>query len=137
MAQYLTNSPELKPFRKTLRNFSTPAERVLWGYLKNRQLQGRKFRRQFSIGDYIVDFYCVEEKLAVELDGQPHFTAAGTQYDAERDAYLNHLGVRVLRFENKLVFRALDSILSEIEAQFQQSRPIGRNEPRQPHGLGQ
>ncbi|MBC7890671.1 MAG: endonuclease domain-containing protein [Sphingobacteriaceae bacterium] len=135
MAQYPTNSPELEPFRKALRNFSTPAERALWHCLKNRQLQNRKFRRQFGIGDYILDFYCVEEKLAVELDGQPHFSAVGTQYDAERDAYLNRLGVRVLRFENGLVFKALEGILAEIETHFQQLRPIGRNEPRRPHDL--
>lgn len=135
MAQYPTNSPELEPFRKTLRNFSTPAERTLWRCLKNRQLQNRKFRRQFGIGDYILDFYCVEEKLAIELDGQPHFTAEGTQYDAERDAYLNRLGVRVLRFENKLVFKALEEILAEIETHFRQLRPLGRNESRQPHNL--
>ena len=135
MARHLTNSPELEPFRKALRNFGTPAERVLWQHLKNRQLQGRKFRRQFSIADYILDFYCVEEKLAIELDGQPHFTPEGVQYDAQRDAFLNHSGVRVMRFENQQIVNALRIILIEIEAHFEQGRPLGRNEPRLPHDL--
>ena len=59
--------------RKELRNTSTVAETVLWKYLKNRQLDGKKFRRQSSVGPYIVDFFCPEKRVAVELDGAPHF----------------------------------------------------------------
>lgn len=68
----LHNRKHLKDFRKELRNNSTKAESRLWKVLRKRQLEGRKFRRQHSIGNYIVDFYCPEEKLIVELDGAIH-----------------------------------------------------------------
>jgi very-short-patch-repair endonuclease len=75
--QRIHNRVELKPFRKKLRNNSTSAEATLWTYLKNRQLEGRKFRRQHSIGNYIADFYCPEEQLVIELDGEGHFWEEG------------------------------------------------------------
>ncbi|WP_255518216.1 endonuclease domain-containing protein [Fulvivirga sp. M361] len=65
----LYNKPELKKFRKELRNNGTSAEATLWTMLKNKQLEGRKFRRQYSVGYYILDFYCTSERLAIELDG--------------------------------------------------------------------
>ncbi len=86
--------------------------------LSNRQLAGRKFRRQHSIGPYIADFYCPAEHLVVELDGAPHFTPSGATADLYRDAYLNELGIRVLRFENTRVFQSLESVLYEIERHF-------------------
>ncbi len=79
--QRIHNRIELKTFRKKLRNHSTSAEAVLWTYLKHRQLDGRKFRRQYSIGNYIVDFYCAEEQLVIELDGEDHFWEKGIQSD--------------------------------------------------------
>jgi len=66
------NRKYLKSFRSSLRNKSTSAEAVLWNILKSKNLNGRKFRRQHSIGNYIVDFYCASEKLVIELDGNPH-----------------------------------------------------------------
>jgi very-short-patch-repair endonuclease len=84
-------------------------------------LAGRKFRRQHGIGSYIADFYCPAEKLVVELDGAGHFTASGDAYDVERTAYLTGLGLRVLRFENKLVLEQLDGVLAGIEAAFSSS----------------
>src|SRR5262245_39614405 len=85
-------------FRRNLRNSLTPVEAILWKNLQGRKLSGKKFRRQFSIGRYIVDFYCPESRLAVELDGAPHFTDKGGEHDVERTAYLQASGVRVLRF---------------------------------------
>ena len=68
----LFNRKGLKSYRSSLRNRSTSAEAVLWDILKSKNLDGRKFRRQYSIGSYIVDFCCPSEKLIIELDGDPH-----------------------------------------------------------------
>lgn len=115
---YFTNKKSLKPHRQALRTTATPAERRLWLHLKNNQLQGRKFRRQFSVHNYILDFYCPAEQLAVELDGAHHYTTAGRLTDMERDAFLRAQGIRVLRFENRLVFEQMQAVLEEIEAAF-------------------
>ena len=112
------NRKSQKSFRRNLRNNLTPAEAFLWTVLKNKALQGRKFRRQHSIGKYIVDFYCSAEKLAIELDGADHFTPEGESYDKQRDAYLASLGITVLRFENEQVFENLPSVLQEITDKF-------------------
>ena len=114
----LANQVHLKQFRKELRNNLTPAEAALWKALQRGQLDGRKFRRQHSFGKYILDFYCPAEKLAVELDGRHHFSDAGFEVDSGRTAFLNSLGIRVLRFENKVVFEQLDGVLEEIRNAF-------------------
>ena len=101
-----------------MRNDATPAEGELWKYLKGAQLQGRKFRRQHSIGNYVVDFYCPSEKLAIELDGQVHLHAAATEADLERDLVLKGLGIKVIRFENKDIFQHLEAVLQEIAEAF-------------------
>jgi len=105
--QCLNNHPDLKTFRRHLRNQLTPAEAKLWDYLKGRKLENRKFRRQHSVGPFILDFYCPVERLGIELDGQPHFTAEAVEYDHERDIFLAFYGIRVLRFENHFVFNRL------------------------------
>ena len=104
----------MKPLRRRLRKRMTAAEVALWFMLKNRQLNGERFLRQFSIGYFVVDFYCSKYNLAIELDGAGHFTDEGQIYDANRTDFLNTLGVRVIRFENFEVFeypmRTLDEI---------------------------
>ena len=115
---HIHNKPELKTLRKKLRNNSTSAEAVLWIQLKQRQLDGRKFRRQHSIGNYIVDFYCPEEQLAVELDGENHFWEEGIQNDQMRAAYSNSKDIRVIRFGNKWIFEDMDHVLNEIKKHF-------------------
>ncbi|MES2004742.1 MAG: endonuclease domain-containing protein [Bacteroidota bacterium] len=112
------NRPELKTFRKKLRNNGTSAEATLWGYLKQRQLCGRKFRRQHSIGNYIVDFYCPEEQLVIELDGEDHFWEESVRTDHHRTVYLNKLGIKVIRLENKWVFEDIDFVLTEVQKFF-------------------
>jgi very-short-patch-repair endonuclease len=114
----IKNVPYLEQRRKELRSALTPAEAKLWTMLKNSALQNRKFRRQHSIGNYIVDFYCPSEKLIIELDGQVHYDPVQAAYDHERDKRLTDLGNRVLRFENKVVFEAPESLLAEIERHF-------------------
>ena len=105
----------MEPFRRKLRKQMTAAEVVLWLMIKNKQLNGQRFLRQYSIGHYVVDFYCPKYKLAIELDGEGHFTDEGESYDAKRTEYLNSLGVRVLRFENFEVFQYSMRTLDEIK----------------------
>lgn len=104
--------------RKTLRKSLTPAEAFLWNYLKTKKLEGRKFRRQHGVKQYIVDFYCAEEKLVIELDGEVHNNPKAREYDTKRTAVLNSLGLKVIRFENKMVFENLPSVLLEIRDNF-------------------
>jgi type I restriction enzyme M protein len=99
---------------RKLRKERTPAEDALWELLRNRQLADLKFRRQHQIGDYIVDFFCAEHGLVVELDGEPHETSKRQKHDEKRDKYLKSLGHIVLRFENKLVFEDTENLLNKI-----------------------
>ncbi|SHI39243.1 Very-short-patch-repair endonuclease [Hymenobacter daecheongensis DSM 21074] len=116
--KHVHNLPHQKASRRQLRSNLTQAEALLWRALQRSQLAGRKFRRQHGIGPYIVDFYCAAEKLVIELDGAGHFTVSGEAYDVERTAYLTGLGLRVLRFENRLVLEQTDGVLAGIEAAF-------------------
>ncbi|MGZ2369265.1 endonuclease domain-containing protein [Ancylomarina sp. YFZ004] len=103
MKRYI-NKPILKAFRKRLRNRSTASEATLWKMLKNRQVEGLKFRRQSSIGNYIVDFYCPEIKLILELDGSSHDNYLSEELDAKRDKELRDEGYFILRYENHFVY---------------------------------
>jgi len=112
------NKSKLKENRIELRSNLTSAEAFLWLRLKNSQLEGRKFRRQHSVGNYILDFYCPSEKLAIELDGMMHFTEDGLKIDENRTAYLNLMGINVLRFENAEVFDYTEEVLEKIKSYF-------------------
>ena len=114
----LNNLPQLRTFRKKLRSHLTPAEARLWAMLKSSQLDGRKFRRQHSFSEYILDFYCSSEKLGIELDGEVHFNETAAQYDHERSLFLKYFGVRILRFENKWVFEEPIWVLDRIRESF-------------------
>jgi very-short-patch-repair endonuclease len=115
----------LKVFRKELRRNLTPAEEKLWSYLRNKQLDGRRFRRQHSKRKYILDFYCHSEKLVIELDGESHNNPRARDYDHRRDIFLHHLGIKVLRFENKIVFQNPTWLLEQIRAEFIPTAPTG------------
>ncbi len=114
----------LKAFRRKLRSNGTSAEAALWTLIKTKRLAGRRFRRQHSIGKYVLDFYCPSERLAIELDGASHMSDGRYQADMERDAWLQSIGIRVLRFENRLVFDATEQVLEMIEAQFRRPAPF-------------
>nr|WP_246525458.1 endonuclease domain-containing protein [Geomobilimonas luticola] len=103
----------MKSRRKDLRNGATPAEKKLWSALQQNQL-GYKFRRQHSAGYYILDFYCPSARLAIELDGDSHFTEEAIAYDKERTAFLNALNIRVIRFLNSDVFDNLEEVCNQI-----------------------
>jgi len=93
-------------------------EAMLWKNLKNKQLEGRRFRRQFSVNNYILDFYCPSEKLALEIDGEGHYTVEGKNKDAVRDKNLQSIGIKVLRFENVKIRVAMDYVLEKIKYHF-------------------
>ena len=112
------NLPKLKTFRTKLRSNLTPAEAAFWKIVQNSKLDGRKFRRQHSVAGYILDFYCPSERLAVELDGEVHFHDAAREYDYERKLFLQHFGIKVIRFENKQVFEDLEFVLYTIRLNF-------------------
>ena len=105
---------KLRLVAQEMRHEPTPAERALWQQVRNRQVANARFRRQHSIDRFIVDFYCVEASLAIEVDGPIH------QYSAEADQirqeYLESLGLRVLRFTNEQVLTAMPSVIAAIRA---------------------
>jgi len=108
-------------YARDLRRHQTDAERRLWRRLRDRQLAGAKFRRQHPIGQYIVDFCCLEAKLVVELDGGQH--AARRATDTERTAFLEAQGYRVLRFWNNDVLSNLDGVLQRIAEALRHPHP--------------
>ncbi|MBL8147419.1 MAG: endonuclease domain-containing protein [Anaerolineae bacterium] len=107
-AQWATH----KPLARQMRHEPTAAEDALWQRLRNRQVGGAKFRRQYAIEYFIVDFVCMEQRLIVEVDGSVHDLQA--EYDADRQAVLESKGFRVLRFTNDDVFRAMPATLATI-----------------------
>ncbi len=115
----IKNLDYLKDYRRGLRKRLTPAEAALWSLLKNRQAFGLKFRRQTSIENYIVDFYCAEYKIVIELDGEPHYTEEQAIKDQKRDKRLKELGHKVLRYENLIVFDHPDFIFDDIKSLMQ------------------
>ena len=107
------NTSTVKNFRRKLRSNSTPAEAALWNILKEKKIAGLQFRRQFSIGNFILDFYCPKLKLAIELDGNYHDFV--DIKDLERDKYLaDNFGIQTIRFENKTVFQQPETIVNNI-----------------------
>ena len=113
--EYSHNLREQKEIRQTLRNQGTPAEALMWKMLKGKQLEGAKFRRQFSIGPYILDFYCPEYRINIELDGDGHYSPDGYKHDKKRNSYLyEEHGITTLRYENKDVFKFPENICKQI-----------------------
>ncbi|MEM0967016.1 MAG: DUF559 domain-containing protein [Verrucomicrobiota bacterium] len=114
----MSSKKNINALRRKLRNEATPAEARLWTLLKNRQLEGRKFRRQQGVGEFIVDFYCPAERLAIELDGQVHEGVIAENLDHERTQVIKSKGVRVIRFENRAIFEHPDWVLEQIKKHF-------------------
>lgn len=99
---------------RALRKRMTDAERLLWRHLRNRGLDGWKFRRQYPVGPFIVDFICLEKNVVIEVDGGQH--AEKAELDIQRSAYLNKMGYRVLRFWNNEVLQETEAVLEAIFA---------------------
>lgn len=105
---------KLYQYGRELRQESTEAEKLLWAELRNRKLNGLKFRRQHPLDKFIVDFYCNERKIVVELDGSVHDEKINKDYDEARTAMLAGLNVIVLRFQNEEVISSIEDVLNKI-----------------------
>jgi 5-methyltetrahydrofolate--homocysteine methyltransferase len=115
---------QLLSFVHDLRTQQTDAESKLWHLLRDRRLSGLKFRRQHPVTPYVLDFYCDEHKLAIELDGSQHAEASSQAHDAEREQFLSARGIRVLRFWNNEFLQQPESILEAILAATESPSPL-------------
>jgi very-short-patch-repair endonuclease len=110
----LYNKTSEKEKRRSLRNNMPPAEKIVWEKLRNRQIEGCKFRRQYSIDRFVIDFYAPELKLVIEIDGDSHFQDGAQVYDYERQSFLESSGTRFLRFTNQQVYENLAGVITSI-----------------------
>ncbi|MCR5270819.1 MAG: endonuclease domain-containing protein [Prevotella sp.] len=106
----------LLEFAKKNKQFQTDAERLLWNYIRNSQL-GVKFNRQYIIGDYIVDFVCLQKKLIIEIDGGYHSEYEQIQKDEQRSERLEEIGFSVIRYKNETVYSDVNGVLNDIKEQ--------------------
>ncbi len=111
----------LKQFARELRKRMTDAEIRLWGRLRLHRLNGHRFQRQRTIGNYIVDFYCPSAKLVIEIDGGQHYLEEKQNTDFRRDEYLKLKGLRVIRFTDTDVLTNTDAVVEEILRQMEQN----------------
>lgn len=109
-----------RQFARRMRREPTLNERTLWKLLRDRRLEGLKFRRQVPLGRYIADFVCLRHRLVVEADGPFH----GEEHDRERDAWLTSQGFRVLRFPNALIEASPEQVVSTIRAAVEAPRAL-------------
>ena len=123
-ASRIKNNPSLKNIRRKLRSNGTPAEGAMWNILKGCKVSGLRFRRQFSIGSFVLDFYCPSIRLAIELDGDYHYHCGMPEKDFERGRKLlcEH-GITTIRFENKIVFENPGGVAAAIEAKARELTP--------------
>lgn len=110
----IRTSAQIQHRARELRREMTPAERLLWSRLRNRRLEGLKFRRQHPLGPFIADFYCAACRLVVEIDGDIHDLQP--ERDAARTEQFEQYGYRVIRFRNVQVLNDLEDVLAAIEA---------------------
>ena len=111
----LYNKISVKEKRKYLRKNMPSSELKLWKKIRNKQMLNIKFRRQYSIGNYIVDFYCAELKLAIELDGETHFTQDNIDYENKRTKYIESLGIKIIRYSNYEIINNFEGICYDLE----------------------
>jgi very-short-patch-repair endonuclease len=120
-----------KVFNKAhdLRHPMTEAEIFLWDKIRNRKLEGLKFRRQHPIHYYIADFYCHEKRLIIEVDGGIHLVDRVREHDEKRTAELDRLGITVIRFTNEQIIDQIDQVLKEIVSFTQSTSQISSPSP--------
>jgi very-short-patch-repair endonuclease len=110
----LYNDKARKEWRQNLRNASTQAEMHLWNSLQRRQFEGLKFRRQYGVGPFILDFYCANLRLGIEIDGDSHESQKAKVYDQQRTNFLNSQNIDVVRFHNAEVIENVDQVLQKL-----------------------
>lgn len=109
------NRTAMKERRQILRKNMTEQEIDLWLRIRRKQVDGHRFRRQFSVGSYVLDFYCPELRLAIEVDGESHSKPTAREYDREREEQLQQLGLTVLRFKNSEVENNISEVIGKIQ----------------------
>ena len=107
-----------------LRRSMTKAEAVLWKKLRDRNVFSIKFRRQHPVYNFIVDFYCHEYKLVIEVDGEIHNDEIASRYDLSRTEVLNNFGLKVIRFTNNQILCSLDSVIEKIQREIPKRTPL-------------
>jgi very-short-patch-repair endonuclease len=118
---------------RSLKKVMTPSENLLWQNLRNRKVNSYKFRRQHPISTYIVDFYCHEAKLVIEVDGGIHFIDDNPEYDKFRTLQLEAFGLKVIRFRNEEVLKSMSEVLAEIRKHLTPGpSPLGEGESNFP-----
>lgn len=120
----LYNHPSYIERRRILRKDQTPEEKIIWEHIRKKQLEGYLFWRQYSIGPYVVDFYCPKLRLAIEVDGGQHAKEEHMLYDAEREQYLAGLDITTLRFWNSEVSGNLSEVLEKIRNKIHKLLPL-------------
>ena len=114
---YFGAGPELLKIAGELRDSMTPAEKVLWEKLRNRQVKGFRFRRQHPLKDFVVDFFCYEAMLVIEVDGSVHNEASQKERDEQRTIILKRLGIKEIRFTNHEVTYQTEQVIKRIESE--------------------
>jgi very-short-patch-repair endonuclease len=118
----LFNKTSEKLKRRELRSNMTKAEAIVWQKLRCKQLENCKFRNQYSVDRFVLDFYSPELKLAIEIDGDSHFLEGAAQYDEERQIFIESTGIKFLRFTNKDVYENLNGVLETIAYKIRELR---------------
>jgi very-short-patch-repair endonuclease len=118
-----------KEKRRRLRKKTSSSEKIVWTYLRRKQILGERLLRQFSVDYYVLDFYCPRLRLAIEIDGDSHFiNQDAIDYDKERQDYIENLGITFLRFTNAQVNQSNDDVINEITNKVKELQ--NRNPPR-------
>ncbi|MHC1707095.1 MAG: endonuclease domain-containing protein [Bacteroidales bacterium] len=120
LPMYFGAEPEILRLAGELRNHSTKAEKILWQQIRGKKILGYKFRRQHAVDQFILDFFCYEALLAIEVDGEVHNESYQAERDEERSKLLNRFGIHVLRFTNQQVENNIDQVLQEIKNALQE-----------------
>ncbi len=109
------NKTVMKDRRRELRANSTESEKLMWIFLRGRNTKGQKFRRQYSVDSYVLDFYCPSLKLAIEIDGEIHDKEDQKKYDAERQKHIEAYGIRFMRIRNEEIMNDMDKVMKAVE----------------------
>ena len=123
MTEFFNREAE-KERRRQLRQSMPAAEAMLWTCLKGRRMLGCKFRRQYGVGTFMIDFYSVEIKLGIELDGESHFHDRAQEYDQKRQKFIESFGIKIIRFLNDDIYDGLDGVLQAIGREIVERRRL-------------
>ncbi len=111
---YLSYNENLRSISRRLRGRLTDAEKLLWSKVRRKQIKNHQFFRQKPLGGFIVDFYCKEARLVIEIDGGQHYEDENIKADREREEFLKSLGLKILRFTNLEVLKNIDGVTAKI-----------------------